>query len=60
VQEFLESESIEELADILEVIDAICAYKGVPRRELLAAKETKRQERGGFVRGVVLVRVDPA
>jgi predicted house-cleaning noncanonical NTP pyrophosphatase (MazG superfamily) len=34
VKEFLQNESIEELVDLLEVIDAIVEYKGFDKNEL--------------------------
>jgi len=54
VQEFLESESIEEMADILEVMDAICSYKNLSKTELEAVKRKKFDERGGFCQKRVL------
>lgn len=38
----------EELADILEVIDAICDFKNFDKEELENIKIKKRNERGGF------------
>jgi len=54
VKEFLESESPEELADILEVVDAICKYKSISPEELVKMKNKKREERGGFDDKVIL------
>src|SRR5687768_5111852 len=59
VEEFLEGESTEELADILEVIDAICDHRQINRNELDKLKLTKRIERGGFAGRLILDR-DPA
>jgi predicted house-cleaning noncanonical NTP pyrophosphatase (MazG superfamily) len=42
-------ELIGELADVFEVIDALCALHGIPRNEILISQEKKREERGGFV-----------
>lgn len=54
VIEFLESEKLEELADILEVIDAVLVAYGFTAEELKQLKEKKKQERGGFTKRVVL------
>ena len=48
VHEFLESETVEELGDILEVIEALCAWKEFTPTQLKEVKEHKLQERGGF------------
>ncbi len=53
-EEFAQSESIEEMADILEVIDAIILYKGFGRNELQTIKEAKAQERGRFEKRIIL------
>lgn len=39
---------VEELADVLEVIDALCAAHGLSKEEVLAAQTAKRNKRGGF------------
>ncbi len=54
VTEFAQSESIEELADILEVIDAWIDCKQIKKEELLQVQEKKRRERGGFSQRYVL------
>lgn len=46
VSEFLKDESIGEIADILEVIDAIAEYKGFDTIEVKKVKEKKAAERG--------------
>ena len=48
VQEFLESEETEELADILEVIYALAKTKGVDKDGLEKIRMQKEKERGGF------------
>ena len=55
VAEFQESRSIEELADILEVVRALGEHLGVNIGELEAIREKKAVERGGFSEGVFLV-----
>ncbi|PJE76396.1 hypothetical protein COV05_04795, partial [Candidatus Uhrbacteria bacterium CG10_big_fil_rev_8_21_14_0_10_48_16] len=54
VEEYLESESSEELADILEVIHSLTALQGVPREQLQHLQNKKRDERGGFEKRIVL------
>lgn len=52
--EFLASDKIEEVADILEVLDAICEYKGIDKNKILEIKDKKRAERGGFKNKIIL------
>ncbi len=54
VAEFLEAESVEEIADILEVLDAILEYKGFDKKEVEAMQQKKREERGGFKKRIIL------
>lgn len=46
--EYKDSRSIEELADIFEVLCAMAAYHGFSKEELITAQEQKRADRGGF------------
>ncbi len=39
---------LKELADLYEVIDALCAAYQIERSSILAAQEKRRLERGGF------------
>lgn len=48
----------EELADILEVIEAICAFKGIDSAALHATKAKKAAERGGFKERIILEQTD--
>jgi len=57
VGEFSESRSIEELADILEVIHTLAAQMGVTFEAVDLKRSQKRLERGGFERFLVLVDV---
>lgn len=41
-------ELIQELADVYEVIDSLCAVNGISRDEIVVAQTKKRNERGGF------------
>ena len=48
ISEYQVDKSLEELADVMEVIYAICNARGYSIEELLALKEKKRISRGGF------------
>lgn len=48
VQEYRNDRNLEEMADILEVLCAICEARGYTVPELVAKKQEKAQERGGF------------
>lgn len=54
VDEFLEEISKEELADILEVIYAICDFMNVDREELESLRKKKAEERSGFRERIIL------
>jgi len=54
VNEFMEDQSIEEIADILEVIDAICDFKNFRKEELKTTKDKKAEERGKFKDKIIL------
>jgi predicted house-cleaning noncanonical NTP pyrophosphatase (MazG superfamily) len=54
VNEFMQAESIEEMADILEVIDAICDFKKFDKKELIKVKNKKAIERGKFKDKIIL------
>jgi len=54
VNEFIEAESIEEVADVLEVIDAILDYKKFDRDELQKVRNKKAEERGKFKDKIIL------
>ena len=54
VKEFNEAENIEELADILEVMDAIRDYKKFNSTEVSRIKDKKAQERGKFKKRIIL------
>ena len=54
VQEFLEDESIGELADILQVVYAFCELKGIDKQELEALRKEKEEKRGGFKERIIL------
>lgn len=54
VNEYLHGEKAEELADILEVVEALAAEKHVTMDELAAIKKKKFEERGGFAQKIIL------
>ena len=54
VSEFLVDESIAEMADVLEVIDALCEIKGFAREDVLRVQKQKADERGGFRKRIIL------
>ena len=48
VAEYQADKSIEEMADIMEVVFAICEARGYSVDELMRVRETKKEKRGGF------------
>lgn len=54
VNEYQESKSIEEIADILEVLMAIAKARGYSWNDVLKTQLMKRTERGGFDHRVFL------
>ena len=58
VKEYLESENIEEIADIEEVLLAILNIKGITRDNLEEIRETKTLKRGAFNKKIFLERED--
>ena len=54
LSEFLKSENIEELADITEVVEALAVLKKSTLKKILALKQQKRRERGGFSKRIIL------
>lgn len=57
VNEYLESKEIEELADIMEVIHGILNNRNITVEELEDIRLKKKEERGGFSKGIRLVKV---
>jgi predicted house-cleaning noncanonical NTP pyrophosphatase (MazG superfamily) len=53
VNEYLESEDIEELADIIEVCFAAAAIKGIDMLNLLIIAYKKRLEKGAFNQNII-------
>lgn len=58
VNEFMESGSSEELADILEVVAALGRAHGFSFADLVEMAEEKRKDRGGFEERIVLISVE--
>ena len=48
LKEYEESKSLEELADLLEVMEAVVLARGYTWEELIRVRDEKRQARGGF------------
>lgn len=58
VGEFLKNPSVEEAADILQVLHAICALKSVDLKTLEEVRQKKAEERGGFKDRIILDRTE--
>ncbi|MBZ9577590.1 nucleoside triphosphate pyrophosphohydrolase [Patescibacteria group bacterium] len=52
--EFLKESSEEELADILEIIYAICDFKKIDKEKLESLRKKKAERRGGFKDRIIL------
>ncbi|BEP27857.1 nucleoside triphosphate pyrophosphohydrolase [Helicovermis profundi] len=57
IKEFKEEYSVEELADILEIIYGITNNMGIDFSELEMIRKKKYEERGGFNEGIILEKV---
>ena len=57
VEEYVESEDIEELADVLEIIRALLDMHASNYEELEQIRHQKLQEKGGFVERIFLEEV---
>lgn len=55
VEEYHRDHTVEELADILEVVYALAKVHGCTREELLAVYEKKHAQRGGFDKRLLLM-----
>jgi predicted house-cleaning noncanonical NTP pyrophosphatase (MazG superfamily) len=56
-EEYIADNTVEELADILEVMCTLLEYHGLDFAELEKIREEKRAERGGFSDRIFLERV---
>ena len=57
VAEYLESNSSEELADILEVVFALAETKEISEKQLMKIRKSKRKKNGTFKNGIILKQV---
>ncbi len=57
--EFSENPAEEELADILEIVFAICDFKRINRKKLDALRKKKAKERGAFKKRIILEETKP-
>ena len=57
IDEYIASNDIEELADIMEVIYGILHNRGITIEELETIRLKKKEERGGFSKGIKLLKV---
>jgi len=55
VDEYLESKSAEELADIIEVIERISELKGITKEQIDELKFKKSEEKGAFQKNLFLI-----
>ena len=62
VQEFLTAktkvDALEELADIVEVVEALALANGFSAADVQAKKKSKKKQRGGFEKRLFLVEVE--
>ena len=56
-EEYLESHSVEEMADVLEVLHGIAFHAGIDWNRIEAERLRKKEERGGFEKGIRLIEV---
>jgi len=56
VREFLRAENLEEMADVLDVLEAICILKGFSTERVKAARRKKAREKGKFKDRIILER----
>lgn len=57
LQEYLASDSVDELADLVEVIYSILKYKGIEIADFHGLREKKAAERGAFEKRLLLKEV---
>ncbi|HBD00387.1 MAG TPA: phosphoribosyl-ATP pyrophosphohydrolase [Lachnoclostridium sp.] len=58
VKEYQVDKSLEEMADVLEVLYSLCSARGYTKAELEAEREKKAKDRGGFNNRIFLEYVD--
>ena len=57
VYEYLEDKNLEELADVMEVLFSIACVLGYSEEDLIHKRNAKKEERGGFEKGIVLEKI---
>ncbi len=55
--EYQESKSLEELADLLEVMRAVAAVRGSSFEQVESIRRDKAEKRGGFTKRILLLEV---
>lgn len=58
VAEYQKDKNLEEMADVLEVLQAICIARGYSLEELEALRKKKANDRGGFSKKIFLESTD--
>ena len=58
VNEYLDDYSVEEMADVMEVIYAILDFRGMSMEEVEKARIDKREKKGGFNNKIFLKTVE--
>ena len=58
VDEFLKDPNKEEIADILEVLYAICDFEGTSKEEIESIRKGKADKRGGFKKRIIIDRTE--
>lgn len=58
VAEYQKDKNLEEMADVLDVLQAICVAKGYSLEELEAMRAKKAEKRGGFADKIFLETVE--
>jgi len=58
IDEFLKDPNKEEIADILEVLYAVCDLQGVSKEEAESIRRKKAEKRGGFKKRIILDRTE--
>ena len=58
VEEYLTDNNIEELADIIEVVEALAENQGSSLNEVMEIKKQKQNKNGAFKKRIYLISVD--
>jgi predicted house-cleaning noncanonical NTP pyrophosphatase (MazG superfamily) len=57
VSEYLGDKNLEELADVMEVLFGLANALGYSEEDLINKRNAKKEDRGGFEKGIVLEKV---